>query len=51
MYLGIVLVITVLLTGLMAFYQSSKAANIMAQFKDFIPPKAFVWREGARHEV
>lgn len=46
MYLGIVLIVVVILTGLMAFYQSSKAANIMAQFKDFIPPMAMVWREG-----
>lgn len=30
MYLGVVLIGVVLLTGLMSFYQSSKAANIMA---------------------
>ena len=37
MYLGIVLIIVVIITGIMAFYQSSKTAAIMAEFKDFIP--------------
>lgn len=48
LYLAIVLAICVVITGLMAFYMSSKAANIMAQFKDFIPPLATVWRDGAK---
>lgn len=39
-YLAIAIVIVILITGVMAFYQTSKSAAIMAQFKDFIPPKA-----------
>ena len=37
LYLAIVLIIVVFITGIMAFYQSSKTAAIMAGFKDFIP--------------
>jgi sodium/potassium-transporting ATPase subunit alpha len=51
LYLGIVIVIVVLITGVMAFYQSSKTAAIMAGFKNFIPPKALVWRDGKKKEV
>lgn len=35
----------------MAFMQSSKTAAIMASFKNFIPPKATVWRSGKKKEV
>lgn len=51
LYLGIVVVIVVLITGVMSFYQSSKTAAIMAGFKNFIPPKAIVWRGGVKREV
>lgn len=51
MYLAVALVLVVIITGLMAFYQSNKAENIMAQFKDFIPPMAKVWREGEKRDV
>lgn len=46
MYLGIVIMIVILITGVLSFYQSSKTAAIMAAFKNFIPPKALVWRDG-----
>ena len=49
--MGVVLVAIVIVTGNLSFYQQSKAANIMEQFKDFIPPKALVWREGVRKEI
>ena len=51
MYLGIVIVIVVLITGFMAFHQSSKTAAIMANFKNFIPPVAMVWRSGRKIEL
>ena len=51
MYLGIILVALVILTGALSYFQSSKSENLMAQFKNFIPPKAFVWREGVRREI
>ena len=51
LYLGIVIVIVVLITGIMAFIQSSKTAAIMASFKNFIPPKTIVWRNGIKREM
>ena len=51
MYLGIVIIGVVVLTGIMSFYQSSKTSAIMAEFRDFIPPKALVWRGGVRKEI
>lgn len=51
LYLGIVIIIVVLITGIMSFYQSSKTAAIMAGFKNFIPPKSMVWREGVKREI
>lgn len=40
LYLGIVLVTVVIITGVFSFYQTSKSASLMAKFKDFIPPSA-----------
>ena len=51
LYLGIVVVIVVLITGVMSFVQSSKTAAIMASFKNFIPPKTIVWRNGIKKEI
>jgi len=51
LYLGIVVIIVILITGNMSFYQSSKTAAIMASFKNFIPPKAIVWRSGKKKEI
>jgi sodium/potassium-transporting ATPase subunit alpha len=49
--LGIVIVIVIMLTGILAFVQSSKTAAIMANFKNFIPPKATVWRNGVKKVI
>lgn len=46
LYLGIVLAVVVFITGCFSYYQSSKSAALMAQFKNFIPPKALVIRDG-----
>ena len=35
----------------MSFHQSAKTATIMAGFKNFIPPKATVWRNGVKKTV
>ena len=37
LYLGIVLASVTLITGCFSYYQSSKSAAMMAQFKNFIP--------------
>ncbi len=46
LYLGIVLIIIVLLTSFMTFYQNMKSEAIMSSFKDFIPPQTIVVRSG-----
>jgi len=46
LYLGIVLIIIVLLTSLVTFYQNMKSEAIMNSFKDFIPPQTIVVRGG-----
>jgi sodium/potassium-transporting ATPase subunit alpha len=51
LYLAVIVVGVVLITGSMSFYQSSKTAAIMASFKNFIPPRATVWREGKKKEI
>lgn len=51
LYLGIVLCSVVLITGIFSYFQTSKSAALMAQFKNFIPPTANVYRDGQRIEV
>jgi sodium/potassium-transporting ATPase subunit alpha len=51
LYLGIVLAIVVFITGLFSYFQQAKSAKLMAQFKNFIPPKAVVIREGQEKEI
>lgn len=51
MYLGIVLVIVVVLTGIFSYMQTSKSAEMMAQFENFIPPSAFVIRNGQQQQI
>ena len=51
LYLGIVLAAVVFITGWFSYYQSSKSAALMAQFKNFIPPKALVIRDGNESSI
>lgn len=52
LYLGIVLVTVVILTGIFSFYQESKSSAIMASFKNFVPPMTKVSRgDGTITEV
>jgi len=46
LYLGIVLSTVVILTAIFSYAQTSKSAEMMAQFENFIPPIAFVIRNG-----
>ena len=46
LYLGVVLIVIVILTSLMTFYQNIKSEAIMTSFKDFIPPQTIVIRDG-----
>uniref|UniRef100_A0A6I8PIQ5 Sodium/potassium-transporting ATPase subunit alpha n=1 Tax=Ornithorhynchus anatinus TaxID=9258 RepID=A0A6I8PIQ5_ORNAN len=51
LYLGVVLALVVILTGIFAYYQEAKSTNIMASFSKMIPQKALVIREGDKKEV
>ena len=51
LYLGIVLALVTWLTGCFSYAQTSKSAEMMAQFENFIPPVANVVREGTAQEV
>ncbi|CAG9328025.1 unnamed protein product [Blepharisma stoltei] len=50
-YLGTSLVVTVLLTGCFSYFQQAKSEAIMAGFKNLIPPKCMVIREGQKKEI
>merc|ERR1719329_59136 len=51
LYLGIVLATVTLATGVFSYMQASKSAEMMAQFENFIPPVAYVVREGREQKV
>jgi hypothetical protein len=41
-----VLAVVVTLTAIFSYMQTSKSAEMMAQFENFIPPSAYVIRDG-----
>ena len=45
-YLGVVLIIIVVVSGLVTFFQNSKSESIMEGFKNFIPQMCTVIRDG-----
>ncbi|XP_056674668.1 potassium-transporting ATPase alpha chain 2-like [Monodelphis domestica] len=51
LYLGVVLIIVVILTGMFAYYQEAKSTNIIASFSKMIPRKALVIRDGEKREI
>jgi sodium/potassium-transporting ATPase subunit alpha len=51
LYLGIVLAAVVVITAMFSYYQQGKSAALMAQFKNYLPPKATVWRDGQKKSV
>ncbi len=48
LFLGIILFLVVIITGTFSYYQSSKAASLMADFKNFIPKEATCIRDGKK---
>jgi sodium/potassium-transporting ATPase subunit alpha len=46
LYLGIILAVVVFATGCFAYSQTAQAANLMADFKNFIPREAMCKRDG-----
>ncbi|XP_062817131.1 potassium-transporting ATPase alpha chain 2 [Anolis carolinensis] len=51
LYLGVVLALVVILTGMFAYYQESKSTNIMAGFSKMIPQQALVLRDAEKREI
>uniref|UniRef100_A0A8D2CGV1 Sodium/potassium-transporting ATPase subunit alpha n=1 Tax=Sus scrofa TaxID=9823 RepID=A0A8D2CGV1_PIG len=50
-YLGSVLALVVVLTGIFAYYQEAKSTNIMASFHKMIPQQALVIRDSEKKTV
>lgn len=46
LFLGIVLSFVVIVTGFFSYAQTSKAASLMADFKNFIPKESVILRDG-----
>ena len=51
LYLGIVLVLVVVITGLFTYYQNHKSCKIMESFKDMVPEFALVIRSGFKSAI
>ncbi|KAM6431610.1 potassium-transporting ATPase alpha chain 2 [Liasis olivaceus] len=51
LYLGVVLALVVILTGMFAYYQEAKSTNIMASFSKMIPQQALVLRDAEKIEI
>ncbi|XP_012578634.1 PREDICTED: potassium-transporting ATPase alpha chain 2 isoform X1 [Condylura cristata] len=51
LYLGAVLVLVVILTGIFAYYQEAKSTNIMASFSKMIPQQALVIRDSEKKTI
>lgn len=51
LYLGIVLITVTFITGVFSYAQSSKSAEMMAQFENFIPATANVIRDGKDRKI
>jgi sodium/potassium-transporting ATPase subunit alpha len=51
LYLGVIIVAIILITGFLTFYQTLKSQSIMDSFKDFIPPETIVIRNGVESKL
>eukprot|EP00095_Tigriopus_kingsejongensis_P009713 maker-scaffold115_size343722-snap-gene-2.21 protein:Tk09713 transcript:maker-scaffold115_size343722-snap-gene-2.21-mRNA-1 annotation:"sodium potassium-transporting atpase alpha chain" len=48
LYLGVVLTVVVIVTGVFSYYQESKSSKIMESFKNMVPQYALCIREGEK---
>jgi sodium/potassium-transporting ATPase subunit alpha len=46
LYIALIIIAIILITGSISFYQTMKSQSIMDSFKDFIPPETIVIRNG-----
>jgi len=51
LYLGIVLSVVVIVTGVFSYYQEAKSSAIMESFKKLVPQEAMVMRNGTRKAI
>ncbi|CAI5449972.1 unnamed protein product [Caenorhabditis angaria] len=51
LYLGIVLMTVVIITGCFQYYQESKSSKIMDSFKNMVPTFAIVHRDGQKQQI
>lgn len=51
LWLGLVLIVLILVTGMFSYYQDSKSSRIMESFQRMLPQRAKVLRDGERKEV
>jgi len=51
LYLGIVLAVVVIVTGVFQYYQESKSDAIMESFKKMVPQQALVIRNGKKEQI
>ncbi|XP_054165215.1 sodium/potassium-transporting ATPase subunit alpha-like, partial [Oppia nitens] len=50
-YLGVVLALTVILTGTFSYYQQASSNSVFKSFKNMTPPQTTVIREGRRRQI
>lgn len=51
LYLGIVLTVVVVVTGMFSYYQEAKSARIMESFKNMVPQRAIIIRDGKKNDI
>eukprot|EP01129_Flabellula_baltica_P001519 TRINITY_DN1145_c0_g1_i2.p1 TRINITY_DN1145_c0_g1~~TRINITY_DN1145_c0_g1_i2.p1 ORF type:complete len:1090 (+),score=302.41 TRINITY_DN1145_c0_g1_i2:16-3285(+) len=51
LYIGIVLTVVVLFTGIFSYFQNKKSSDVMAKFKDFLPENALVYVKESKQPV
>lgn len=51
LWLGLVLIVLILVTGMFSYYQDSKSSRIMESFQRMVPQQAKVLRDGERKEL
>ncbi|EFN88446.1 Sodium/potassium-transporting ATPase subunit alpha [Harpegnathos saltator] len=51
LWLGLVLIVLILVTGTFSYYQDSKSSRIMESFQRMLPQRAKVLRDGERKEL
>ncbi|TNN80830.1 Potassium-transporting ATPase alpha chain 1 [Liparis tanakae] len=51
LYLAVVLIAVVVVTGCFGYYQEFKSTNIIASFKNLVPQQAIVIRDGQKNQI